>query len=387
MSSMELDEILVSIDEEDLTLGVVRGRDGVMRLSNITKGGGGIVLQNYRACRRSLPQDRTLLGGMLPPSAVGAEVVDDRGRRIPAVSANGAWVAVLPQPVDRYSNPVCYRDVLGTLVAPPLPESWVRSPVRDALETCPACGEVAWEEVQPMDESRGVRLTAGGETVPTPIVVCHSCGHEESMGLGSSIVRGSGRSTAMVQPKVGADEERLYRRRALLAEIHFHVYAADGWPVALANSGRSAECVNSLTVAHFDTADPSRAVMEIETDVDPQQTSSEYALARRALERALYADMMPPRVDRSHAGRMVARRTVDRERRKLAAKATPAERLVQFDGDLETFTFLESGARWVAVHRQHGATITVTAIAVDATTLNLKPIEDLEIMLLTDLSL
>ena len=52
----------------------------------------------------------------------------------------------------------------------------------DADEPCPACGERGWDELRPLDESRGTQSTPGGGWEPTAIVVCRACGHEESVG-------------------------------------------------------------------------------------------------------------------------------------------------------------------------------------------------------------
>ena len=85
--------------------------------------------------------------------------------------------------------------------------------------------------------------------------------------------------------------------------------------------------------------------------------------------------MPPPSVERSEAGRAIAWHSVDRERRKLVARALGRERSLLLDGRPESFGFLEVGERWVAVHQFPAWTITVSANEIEPESLSLKPIE------------
>jgi hypothetical protein len=144
---------------------------------------------DYRPVKTWLDDERSLVGGVQPPGAVSAEVIDDRSRRVAATVGGGAYVAILEQTNDGHEPVVCCRDESGAPVPRPLPADWTRSEVTDAEEPCPACGAVAYDEVLPTDGSRGGRGGHGhdGPLEPCRIVVCRRCGHEE--GAGSSLMR------------------------------------------------------------------------------------------------------------------------------------------------------------------------------------------------------
>lgn len=90
-----------------------------------------------------------LVAGMLPPGSVSAEVVDDRGERVAAGVAGGAYAAVLEQPNDGHEPVVCCRDGAGSPVRRPLPADYPSTPVEDAAVPCPACGAIDYEERVP----------------------------------------------------------------------------------------------------------------------------------------------------------------------------------------------------------------------------------------------
>ncbi len=60
-----------------------------------------------------------VVGGLLPPGAVTAEVIDDRSTRIQATVANGAYVAVLNQRNEGTEPIVCCRGSDGAAVSRP----------------------------------------------------------------------------------------------------------------------------------------------------------------------------------------------------------------------------------------------------------------------------
>jgi hypothetical protein len=85
---------VVSLNYGDGTAAVFRHPDGVMVLTRNVELGGATVLEGFRPAIVGLVDDRTIQGGLLPPGASGAEVVDDTGVRRRAEAANGAWVDV-----------------------------------------------------------------------------------------------------------------------------------------------------------------------------------------------------------------------------------------------------------------------------------------------------
>ena len=217
---------------------------------------------------------------------------------------------------------------------------------------------------------------------PTPIVVCGSCGYEESVGAWHTFESQSDADPeAVARARRAHEQAQQQRHRALLAEVKFPIYAAEGLSASIASHGGHSSGMGVVhRVTHIGVAQPARAHGQeprliIETDLDNAPEASAYELARRQLESWLYAELPPPIVDRSEAGRAVAWHTVDRERRKLAARAHVGERSILLNGRLTPFTFLEVGERWVAVHQIQGSTITVSANQIDPDALRLKPID------------
>ena len=124
----------------------------------------------YRPVKTWLPDDRSLVGGILPPGSVWAEVVDDRGERVVAGVGGGAYAAVLEQPNDGHEPVVCCRDATGTAVRRPLPADYPSTPVDDADVPCPACGAIDYEERVPTEQWRGGTPGPDGTVIPNPIV-------------------------------------------------------------------------------------------------------------------------------------------------------------------------------------------------------------------------
>jgi hypothetical protein len=156
--------------------------------------------------------DRSVVGGLLPVGAVSAEVIDDRGIRVSAQVGGGAYVAVLDQPNDGLGAVVCCRDDAGVVVRRPLAGDYASTPVEDAEPPCPACGGIDYVECLPTEAWRGGRPGPNHTTIPTPIVVCRVCGHEEPEGVFFA-------STATTDDEEGdpAREGRIARQRAMTA--------------------------------------------------------------------------------------------------------------------------------------------------------------------------
>jgi hypothetical protein len=141
-----------------------------------------------------LTGERSAEGGLLPPNAVNAEVVDRAGRRHRATSANGAWVIVLDEPTIGDARPVRFVDVKGNTARRPVPDGWGREGQADYHEPCPACGFRAWERIRAPDGSAGMRWAGaddppaaplamvpeiGGSWEATPWLRCTACGYAE----------------------------------------------------------------------------------------------------------------------------------------------------------------------------------------------------------------
>jgi hypothetical protein len=374
--------VLVSVEHDGESVGVLRDRVGSAWLSDSTERICGPRLDDFRPELIGLADDRTLIGGLLPPGAISAEVVDDTGERHVAAAANGAYVTVLDQQATGEPWPVCCRDEEGRPVAPRLPASWERTAVLDAEEPCPACGAVGWDEVRPNDESRGSRGAPGGGMEPTPLVVCRSCGYEESAGSWITFERRpDADSEGAARARRAFEQAQQERHRALLAEVEFPIYAAEGFSASIAGHGGPSSRMGGIhRVTQISVAQPAKAHgpeprLIIETAVNDEFEDSEQALARRELEGWLHEEMPPPAVERSEAGRAIAWHSVDRERRKLVARAKVSKRSLLLDGQPEPFVFVEAGERWVAVHRLPALTITMSANKIDPDALSLRPID------------
>jgi hypothetical protein len=129
--------------------GVVRRDDGEIVITHDARDGRGSPLggRDHRPVKDSLDEDRTLVGDLLPPGAVSAEVTDDAGTKIAARVGGGAYLVILHQPNHGHEPVVCCRDAAGQPVARPLPPDWTRIAVTDAEVPCPACGAVAYDEL------------------------------------------------------------------------------------------------------------------------------------------------------------------------------------------------------------------------------------------------
>ncbi len=380
---MDVREVLVSVECDDGRGGVVRGDDGQVWLSRSVDRVGGPRVDSYRPAHLGLRGDRTLLGGLLAPGAVSAEAVDDRGYRVQAAVGYGAWAVVLEQPRHGPVAAVCLRDARGRPVAPALPASWTRAPVTDTDEPCPACGAVAWDEVLPSDGSRGGRLMPDGETEPTPVVVCRTCGHEEEIGSVIRFERPEDEDPAEVAERMRAWEaSHRAEQLELLAMVSFPIYAAAGWPARLTGHGGSTAGldgpltrVERVTVSHGSFGPDTAPELQIETAIVERRHPSEASLAREALQCWLYDsfDASLPQCDAAFVLRMRGR---ERERRKLAANAEVTERLIEVDGTRQPFRFVASTGRWAAVRRTDTLTITVTGHAADPDKLTLMAVAD-----------
>jgi hypothetical protein len=190
------DEVLVAVEHDDGVAGIVR-HGQFMCLSGYL-GQAKTVLDGYESSMEGLTNERSAEGGLLPPGAVGAEVVDRSGRRHPAACANGAWLIVLDEPTVGDVRPVRFLDAEGNTVRRPIPDGWACEPAPDYHEPCPACGNCTWERIRAPDGSAGMRWAGkhdpsdgppetvpevGGDWEATPWLRCTSCGYAEAEGI------------------------------------------------------------------------------------------------------------------------------------------------------------------------------------------------------------
>jgi hypothetical protein len=135
--------------------GVVRLEDGLTLVSYEGGGGGGTYLREADPFHpeKAGDESRCVVGGLLPPGAVSAEAVDDRGTRVAAAVAEGAYVAMLEQPLDGHEPIVCCRDAGGAPVRRPWAHDYPSVRVTDAQEPCPACGAIDYDEYTPFEEA------------------------------------------------------------------------------------------------------------------------------------------------------------------------------------------------------------------------------------------
>ena len=320
-----------------------------------------------------LTVDRTLQGGRLPAGAVTAQVTDDAGVRRAAAVAGDAWAVVLEQPCEGRVSPVCFRDASSRLVAPALPADWVRTPVLDAGEACPACGEEAgWDEARAGDASRGMR---GPGMEPTPFVVCRACGYEHSVGafLTATWEEPDPEELARL---TRADEEELRRRgQDALRGVRFPVYAARGWTGRIAGWGSSGGTMSSVAVEHGAPAGEAGPALWVQTEHEPDRHESLRACARSTLAGALSEDVTAwP--ERSNAGLAILLDVRERERLRIAARAIADDRTLLVDGEPTSFATVAAGRRWVAVARRGALVISASARDVDIGAVELAALAD-----------
>jgi hypothetical protein len=186
------DEVLVSVEHEDGVAAVVRSGEWVCLSGYL--GHAKTVLDGYESSMEGLTGERSAEGGLLPPGAVGAEVVDRAGRRHRPTCAAGAWVLVLDEPTIGDVRPVRFLDAEGNTVRRPAPDGWAREPAPDSHAPCPACGNRVWERIRALDGSSGMRWAGdhdppdeppesvpevGGNWEPAPLLRCTTCGYAE----------------------------------------------------------------------------------------------------------------------------------------------------------------------------------------------------------------
>ena len=373
--------------------GVVRRVDGEVMVTEDVHADGGLPLRAddlYRPVKTWLSDDRSLVGGILAPGSVWAEVVDDCGRRVVAGVGGGAYAAVLEQPNDGHEPVVCCRDATGTAVRRPLPADYPSTPVDDAEVRCPACGAIDYEECVPTECWRGGTPGPGGTVIPNPIVVCRRCGHEEREGtfFAASAACDDDEDAATREARIARARENTAAMRWLstsmtLRALTFPVYAAEGWPAVIGGSGSQGDGLTSLTIAHHDTPDADlyagdRPRFEITTSLEDSLVNDELHQARWTLDgwlhnhnddaRSSWPDASPAAVSLWLAAR-------DRAVRGKVLAAVRSEQMITIDGTPEPFLTLTAASdQWVAVRHHGDLMITLAASELDPTRITIEPI-------------
>jgi hypothetical protein len=370
--------------------GVVRRDDGAIVVTHdVSDSRWGRVLRGgaQRPLKAWVDQDRSVVGGLLPPGAVNAEVIDDRGVRVAAEMGRGAYAAIVDQPMDRPEPAVCCRDDAGAPVRWPLPADCPSVPVDDTNEACPACGAVNWEEYVPTDSWDGPRPGSDRSSTPNPIVACRVCGHEEPEGTfyaaHSSVGKAADEAARDARlARVLADQraQRWYADTMTLRAVTFAIYAADGWPATVGTQSSRGDQLVTLTISHHDrpdadfySGDPAR--IEVTTSIDEPYRGA-LREAQAILESWLQHDGSGwP--DASNAARTLWLAARGRELRRQVVEASRSETLITIDGTPEPFLTLSSPTgRWVAARRHNDLTITIAGHGLNPTSITLEPIAD-----------
>ena len=371
--------------------GIVRRDDGEIVLTyDVTLDWGQPLRPHdrYQPIRVGLSGDRMLFGGLLPPGAVSVEAVEATGVRKAAAVGGGTYVVIFED--GEHSEPALgYRDAAGAFVHRPMPAEYSHQPVPDAEEPCPVCGAVQYEEYFPTEDWRAGGGRKGSESfVPSPLIVCRLCGHQEQAG---GIVRlgepdnadedEAAREARMARIRVEQAVQRWYSNKMTLMGVTFPIYAAESWPARINGQGSHGDDLTHLTIAHAETLPDSMFVerprIEVTTSIDSYQPD-EFAVARHAFASGIEADAnRRPTDGLSDAALTLWFRAARRRRVAGSHEAPVSETEITIDGARESFlTVGTPNAHWVAVRRHQDVTITIAARAIDPASLIIEPIAD-----------
>ena len=371
--------------------GIVRRDDGEIVLAHDVTLDWGQPLQpwdRYEPIRIGLSDERMLFGGLLPPGAVSVEAVEATGVRKAAAVGGGAY-AVIFEDGEHGEPALGYRDAAGVFVHRPMPAEYPHQPVSDAEEPCPVCGGVQYDEYFPTEGWRAGGGTKGTDTfVPSPLVVCRVCGHQEQTG---AIIRfgqsdnaeedAAAREARMARIRSEQAVQRWYANKMTLLGVTFPIYAAEGWPARINGQGSQGDDLTHLTIAHAETLPDAMFVqrprIEVTTSIDPHQPG-ELSIARDAFASGIEADAnRQPTDGLSDAALTLWFRAARRRRVAGAHEAPVSETEITIDGAREPFlTVGAPNARWVAVRRHHDVTITIAGREVAPASLIIEPIAE-----------
>ncbi len=361
-------EVLVTIEHADGMAGVVR-EAGLPWLSGDVSRGPSTGLERTRAGMEGL-RDGSLHGGMLPQGASGARVRDGAGNTHTPAVGGGAWVLVLPEAPDA-GVAVSFLDADGALVRPELPARYVREPIEDAHELCPACDGTEWELVTPDDPRHGSSSSGDGPEIPSQFLYCVACGHEERMSV---VWFGVGADAEDTDPEELArwqaewEEQRRGEHQRLLASVTFPLYAPEGMAVELGGWGGSdGEPPSEVTLFH-------EGLTVASAPRDRQWQSLEQQAAQELIQ--LMGDPLEAWPERSDAGLTLWLRAREREQASAAAKAEHVPRDLLVDGIAVPFAVAHAGDRWVAAGIVGKVQLTVTARDVPIEAVRLRALAD-----------
>jgi hypothetical protein len=371
--------------------GIVRREDGEIVLTHDVTLDWGQPLQpwdRYQPIRIGLSDQRMLYGGLLPPGAVSVEGVEATGVRKAAAVGGGTYAVTFED--GEHSEPALgYRDGAGAFVQRPMPAEYPHQPVTDAEDRCPVCGAVDYEEYFPTEDWRGGHGRKGSDSfVPSPLIVCRLCGHQEQAG---GIMRLEEPDSADEDPaareariaEIRAEEavQRWYAHKMTLMGVTFPIYAAEGWPARMNRQGSQGDDLIWLSIAHAETLPDSMFVerprIEVTTSIDPHQPG-ELAVARDAFASGIEADAnRRPPDGLSDAALTLWFRAAHRRRLADSHKAPVSETEITIDGAREPFpTVGTPNAHWGGVRRHHDVTITIAAREIDPASLIIELIAD-----------
>jgi len=353
--------------------GIVRRDDGEIVLTHDVTLDWGQPLQphdRYQPIRIGLSDDRMLFGGLLPPGAVSVEAVEATGVRKPAAVGGGTY-AVIFEDREHGEPALGYRDEAGAFVHRPMPAEYPHQPVTDAEDPCPVCGAIEYEEYFPSEDWRGGRGRKGSDSfVPSPLIVCRLCGHQERAG---GITRfghpdnaeedPAAREARMVRIRAEQAVQRWYAKKMTLMGATFPIYAAEGWAARINGQGSHGDDLTHLTIAHAETLPDSMFVerprIEVTTSIDPHQPG-ELAIARDAFASRIEADANRRPADGLSDAALTLRFRAGRRQRVAGSHQAPvSETEIAIDGAREPFLMVGTpNAQWVAVRRHHDVTIT-----------------------------
>ena len=371
--------------------GIVRRDDGEIVLSHDVTLDWGQPLQphdRYEPIRIGLSDERMLFGGLLPPGAVSVEAVEATGVRKAAAIADGAYAVIFED--GQHGEPALgYRDAAGAFVHRPMPAEYPHQPVTDAEEPCPVCGAIHYEEYFPTEDWRGGGGRKGSDSfVPSPLIVCRVCGHQEQVG---GIMRFGEPDNADEDPavrearvaRICAEQavQRWYANKMTLMGVTFPIYAAEGWPARINGQGSQGDDLTHLTIGHAETLPDSMFVerprIEVTTSIDPYQ-QSELAVARDAFASGIEADGNRQPIEGLSDAALTLWLCAARRRRVSGSHEAPvSETELTIDGAREPFVTVGTpNAHWVAVRRHHDVTITIAAREIDPASVIIEPIAD-----------
>jgi hypothetical protein len=371
--------------------GIVRRDDGEIVLTHDVSLDVGQALQpwdRYEPIRLGLSDERMLCGGLLPLGAVSVEAVEATGVRKSAAVAGGTYAVILED--GEHSDPTLgYRDAAGAFVHRPMPAEYRHQPVSDAEEPCPVCGAVQYEEYFPTEDWRGGQGTKGTDSfLPSPLIVCRVCGHQEQAG---AIMRfeqpddahedAAAREARMARVRAEQAVQRWYADKMTLMGVTFPIYAAEGWPARINGQGSRGDDLTHLVIAHAEPLPDSmfipRPRIAVTTSIDPYQRG-ELAIARDAFASGVEADAnRQPTDGLSDAALTLWFRAARRRRVAGAHDAPVSQTQIAIDGVREPFVTVGTpNAHWVAVRRHRDVTITIAAREIGPASVIIEPIAD-----------